>query len=125
MKTEEETLYNESKRGNIPQYIAGPNGKEIINHQFRGSIDSRFEDEYHAHLKSYDKFMDTLKMSRKQRLDRIKQDRKSLVDIAMDLSSKDAQANAALEIEKMSQLKDDELKRMLENDYIIGVFEDG
>lgn len=124
MKTDEEKLYNESKRGQIPQFIIGPDGKQIVNHKFRATVNPRFEDEYNSHLKNYDKFMDALKMSRKQRLDRIKQDRKSLVDVAMELSSKDAQASAAGEIEKLDKLKDEELQKMIENGFIIGVFED-
>lgn len=124
LKTEEENLYRRSMAGEIPRLIDAPDGKQTENPQFRSSVNRRFEEEYNSHIKNYQSLMDALKMSRKSRLDKIKQDRKSLVDIAMDLSSKDAQANAAAEIERFDKMHDDELKRMIENEYLIAVFED-
>lgn len=121
IKTEEENLYRESMRGNIPRYL-GEGKTQEENPQYRSRVDRRFEDEYNSRIKNYQSLMSELKMSRRSRLDKIKQDRKSLVDVAMELSSKDAQATAANEIERLSKMQDDELKRMLENDYIIGVF---
>lgn len=126
MKTYEEKLYSESMRGQIPVTIKDPAdpSKTVPNPTFRHQIDPRFESEYNSHLKNYERFMEALKMSRKQRLDRIKQDRKSLVDVAMSLSSKDAQNTAADEIERLAKMQDDELRGMIENGYLIGIFEE-
>lgn len=126
MKIYEEELYSKSMRGQLQSTVEDPNDptKRVSNPIFRHQVDPRYETEYNSHLKNYEKFMDTLKMSRKQRLDRIKQDRKSLVDVAMHLSSKDAQNTAADEIERLTKMQDKELKEMIANGYLLGVFEE-
>jgi hypothetical protein len=123
MKQEEERLYFESMRGTIPKYIVlQSTGKTEPNPQYRGSLQSRFEDDYNSHIANYTKFMDSLKMSRKQRLDKIKQERRTLADIAIELSSSDAHASISEEIERLAKLEDATLKQMLENGYIMGLF---
>lgn len=87
-------------------------------------VDKRWGVEREQHMKRYTQFMDDLKLSRKQRLDKIKSDKKTLVDVATELASTDAQAQAADEIERLAAMRDDELKRLIQNGYIHGVFSD-
>lgn len=120
-KSIEERLYAESVRGQIKQFII-EDGKKIINPNYKLSIDSRYEEEYSTHLNNYNKMLDSLKMSRKQRLDKVKQEKRTLVDVAMELSSHDAQAAAADEIERLSKESDEAIKDMLQKGYLLGEF---
>ena len=54
----------------------------------------------------------------------VRSDRKSLVDVIETFSHKNAQADASEAIVRLSELRDAELKNMLESGYIYGVFED-
>ena len=63
-------------------------------------------------------------MSRQQRLKEVRSQKLTLVDLAESLSSKNAQSEVAEEIEKLAKVKDEELKRLLEDGYLHGVFED-
>jgi hypothetical protein len=81
-----------------------------------------YQKQYDTHMKLNSKNMDTLKMNRKDRMKEIKSERRTLVDLAQELSSKNAQANAAEEIERLTKLKDEELKRLIDNNYLRGVF---
>ena len=82
----------------------------------------RYGKEYDSHIKLYQKGMEQSKMARHQRLKEQNTERKSLVDLASELSTKSARASAAEEIERLSKLRDEELKKMLENGYILGKF---
>jgi hypothetical protein len=61
-------------------------------------------------------------MSRDQRLKDISGQKKTLTDIAQELSSRSAQADAAEEIERLDKLKEAELARMLEKGFIFGEY---
>jgi hypothetical protein len=90
--------------------------------QFRASVDGRFQREYESHMDRYSKIMASLKMSRDQRLKDVSGQRRTLTDIAQELSSRSAQADAAEEIERLDRLKEVELKAMLQKDFIFGEF---
>jgi hypothetical protein len=113
-KQREEDLYQRTINGEFQEGDA----------QFRRFVDDKYQKEYDQHMKLYQKTMTELKMSRKERLDKVKTERRTLVDLAEELSSKTAQADAAAHIEELSKLRDEELKSMIENKYIHGVFED-
>lgn len=114
IKSIEEDLYTKSVKGEI----------EDDEPTYRRYVDDRYQKEYESHMKQYQGFMKDLKMSRDQRLKDIKSERKSLVDLVTALSVKEAQVDAASEIERLSKLRDEELKRLLDNGYIVGKFDD-
>jgi hypothetical protein len=114
LKKREEGLYQRSIDGQISENSP----------QFRRTLDDRFQREYDQHMKMYQKFMEQLKMSREQRLKEVQTERLTLVDLAEELSNKTSQADAAAEIERLSKLKDSQLKDMLDKGYIHGYFED-
>lgn len=92
--------------------------------QFRRIVDDKYHKEYDAHMKMYQKFSSELKMSRAQRLKEITSQKISLVDLAQDLSSKNAQSEVAEEIDRLSKIKDSELKKLLELGHLHGIFEE-
>jgi hypothetical protein len=91
--------------------------------RFRRHVDDKYQKEYDQHMKLYQKGMSELKMSRAQRLKEVRSQKQTLVDLAEMLSNKNAQAEVADEIERLSKLKDSELKRLLELGHVHGVFE--
>lgn len=113
-KEREEKWFEQSVGGFLPE--SDP--------RFRRFVDDRYHKEYDAHMKLYQKGMEQLKMSRSQRLKEVRSQKQTLVDLAEELSSKNAQAEVADEIERLSKLKDEELKRLLDDGHIHGVFDD-
>jgi len=92
--------------------------------RFRRFVDDRYQKEYDSHMKLYQKGMEQLKMSRSQRLKEVRSQKQTLIDLAEELSSKNAQAEVAEEIERLSKAKDEELKRMVDDGHLFGIFED-
>lgn len=90
---------------------------------FRRIVDDKYQREYDQHMKLYQRGMEQLKMSRKDRLKEVRSQKQTLLDLAESLSNKTAYGEAATEIERLSKLKDEELKRLLDSDYLYGVFE--
>jgi hypothetical protein len=90
--------------------------------RFRRHVDDKYQREYDQHMKLYQKGMSELKMSRSQRLKEVRSQKQTLVDLAEELSNKNASAEVADEIERLSKLKDGELKKLLEQGHIHGVF---
>jgi hypothetical protein len=113
-KEREETWFTQSANGQIPETDA----------RYRRFADERYAKEYDAHMKLYQKGMEQLKMSRHQRLHEVRSQKVTLVDLASELSSKNAQAEVAEEIERLSKVKDEELKKMMDNGHLFGVFEE-
>lgn len=113
-KQREEILLEESLSGKIKQ--GDP--------KYRTIVDQRYQKEYDSHMRLYQSGMEQLKMSRNQRLKEFRSQKQTLVDLAEELSARNAQAEVALDIERLSKLKDEELKRMLENGYLFGVFDE-
>ena len=113
-KEEEEKLRDLSMSGEIPE----------TDPRFRRFVDEKYQKEYDQHMKLYQKGMEQLKMSRQQRLKEVRSQKMTLVDLAEALSSKNAQSEVAEEIEKLSKIKDEELKRLLEEGHLHGIFED-
>ncbi len=74
------------------------------------------------HFKTYTDLLHALKMSRTQRLDKVKSDKRTLVDLTTELSSKSSQTKASEDIFRYSQMRDKELEAMLKNGYLHGVF---
>lgn len=91
--------------------------------RYKLKVDPRHDEAYSTHLSNFQSFMNNLKMSRKQRLDKVKSDRRTLVDVASELSTQNAQAQAADEIERLSIISDEELKKLVESGYVMGLFE--
>jgi hypothetical protein len=113
-KQREEDLYDRSMSGDIqPDSL-----------MFRSCINKNFQDEYDKHMKMYQSSIKSLKMSREQRLKEVRSERRTLVDLAEELSNKNVQANVANEIEHLSMVSDEELKRMIENKHVFGEFND-
>ena len=92
--------------------------------RYRRVFDDKYHREYDAHMKLYQKGMEGLKMSRSQRLKEVRSQKQTLVDLAEELSTKNAQAEVANEIERLSKMKDEELKRLLELGHLYGIFEE-
>jgi len=84
----------------------------------------KYAREYDNHMKLREKGMEQLKMARRDRLKDVRTERRTLVDLAEELSTKTARNTAAEEIEHLSRLRDDELQSMIENGYILGKFEE-
>lgn len=110
----EEVCYEKSMKG---EYVDG-------DPQFRRFVDDKYAKEYEGHMKLYQAGIKGLKMSREQRLKEIRTERRTLVDLAQELSSKNVQAEVAENIEHLSRLRDDELRKMIENGHLHGIFED-
>ena len=92
--------------------------------RFRTSVDDKYQKEYDQHMKLYNTWLKTMKMSREQRLKEIRSDRKSLVDLAEELSHKSVQSQVIKEIMELSKLRDKKSKTMIDKKYILGSFED-
>jgi len=88
------------------------------------NVDPRYQKEHNDHMKLYHAGISELKMSRSQRLKEVRSQKQTLVDLAEELSQKNAQAEVADEIERLAKLKNDELKRLLDLGHIYGVFEE-
>lgn len=113
-KEREEQWFEESLAGRIPDSDA----------RYRRFVDDRYHKEYDAHMKLYQKGIDQLKMSRSQRLESVRSHKQTLIDLAQELSSRNAQAEVAEEIERLSKAKDNELKKMIDEGHLYGIFED-
>lgn len=113
-KEREERFFEQSQNGTIPE-------GDI---RWRRFVDDRYHKEYDAHMKLYQKGMEQLKMSRSQRLQAVRSQKQTLIDLAQELSSRNAQAEVAEEIERLSKAKDDELKKMIDEGHLYGIFED-
>lgn len=113
-KEREEKWFEQSAAGEIP----------ADDPRYRTFVNDRYHKEYDAHMKLYQKGMEQLKMSRSQRLQAVRSQKQTLVDLAEELSSKNAQAEVAEEIERLSKCKDDELRKMINEGHLYGVFED-
>jgi hypothetical protein len=111
-KEREEKLFEDSMAGKIRD--GDPS--------FRRMVDDRYQKEYDSHMKLYQKAIDGLKMSRTQRLKEVRSQKQTLVDLSEELSSKNAQAEVADEIARLSKLKDDELLKMINEGHIFGIF---
>lgn len=115
-KEREEKLYEETLQGLHAQ--GDP--------EYRSTL-SQCQDyarEHEKQMSIYQKSIDQLKMSREQRLKEIRSEKKTLVDLAEEMSHKNIQAEVAVEIERLSKLRDEELKRMIESGYLFGSFEE-
>ena len=86
------------------------------------SIPSEYSREHLENSKRYENLMQKLKLSREQRVGQIKDSKKSLTDVARDLTTSESQARVADEIEKIERMTDKELLRMLESGYLYGLF---
>jgi len=84
----------------------------------------KYAREHDNHMKLRQQGMEQLKMARRDRLKDVRTERRTLVDLAEELSSRNARSTAAEEIERLSRLRDQELKDMLDNGYILGKFEE-
>jgi hypothetical protein len=113
-KEREERLFERSQSGEIAE----------DNAQHRRFVDDRYHKEYDAHMKLYQKGMEQLKMSRSQRLQAVRSQKQTLIDLAQELSSRNAQAEVAEEVERLSKAKDEELKKMIDEGHLYGIFED-
>jgi hypothetical protein len=120
-KSREERWYEDSIEGII---TAETDDGETDPRYRRINDSEKYQKQYDGHMKLYQKGIEQLKMSRVQRMKEVRSDRKSLVDVIETFSHKNAQADATEAIVRLSLLRDDELKDMLENGYIYGIFED-
>ena len=115
-KEREETLHDKTILGQIKE---GETGWTPV---LRNA--DKYQREYDQHMKLREKGLESLKMSREQRLKEIRTDKRTLVDLAQELAQQTAQAGAARDIESMSKMRDEELKSLLDNGHLLGSFED-
>jgi len=86
------------------------------------AVNEAHERNYDKHMKLYQNFVDQLKLSRRQRLDKEVKSKKSFIDFIYELSDKDAQKGVAEEITKLEKKSDEELKRLLDGGFLLGYF---
>jgi len=110
-KTEEDNV-EASREGRIK-----PDEPKYVLH-----VNEQHDREYTSHMKNYQKLIEDLKLSRKQRLDREIKTKKSILDFVYELSDEDAQKSVAEEIRRLNKKEDAELKRLLESGYLLGYF---
>lgn len=114
IKSLEERLYEKSMNGEIKEDSS----------EFRRTVSDRYQKEYESHMKNYENLLKACKATRNQRLSEIKSERKTLVDIAQEMTNKSVQSDMAERIIKLSDAKDEELKRLVEGGYLFGDFKD-
>lgn len=90
---------------------------------FRTHVSERHEREYSSHMKQYQTLIDGLKLSRKQRLEKQIKGKKSFLDFSHEMATDDAQKSVAEKIRKINNLDNKELKRLIEEGYLKGHFE--
>lgn len=112
-RKDEEDIVRQCRRGEMTEE----------NPCFTIHVSERYEREYTAHMKQYQSLIDNLKLSRRQRLDKQIQGKKSFLDFAHELADSDAQKSVAEEIRKLNKLDNKELKRLIDSGYLLGYFE--
>jgi len=112
-RQEEEDILDRCRSGEIPQ----------VDLRYIVTIDDRWDKEYNSHIKSYKEFIDNLKLSRKQRLDKQKKTKKTILDFVVELADHDNQTSVAETIRQLEKESDAELSRLVENDLLLGYFE--
>ena len=90
--------------------------------QYRPQLDDRFTKEYEQHMKRYSDLMKSLKLNRDQRLDKIKSERRNLIDVVSEFITVSSQNLVADEIERLNKLKQEELRKLIENNQLFGEF---
>ncbi len=90
--------------------------------EFIIAVNESHERNYDKHMKLYSSFIEQLKLSRRQRLDKEVKSKKSFIDFVYELADKDAQQGVAEEIRKLEKKSDDELKRLLDQGLLLGYF---
>ncbi len=91
--------------------------------RYRVTVDKQWSESYETHMKRYESLMKNLKTTRAQRLDKVKSEKRTLVDVALELTTGEQQTQAADEIETLDRAADAEIKRLLENGYLYGLFD--
>lgn len=119
LKSDEEQLFKDSKNGKILPIDSMGNTNPL----FRGAPDTRYAKEYKDHMDAYNKMIRELKLSRDQRLDQIKAEKKTFLDVVMDYNTASSKSVIADEVSRLSKESDEELKRLLAKGFILGVFE--
>jgi hypothetical protein len=112
-KEMEEKWREASLRGEIPD----------TDPKYRRHVDAKYQTEYDQHMKLNQKIMEGLAMARKDRVKEIRSQKQTLLDLAESLSHKNAQSEAADDIGRLSKMRDDELKRLIDGGHLYGVFE--
>ena len=102
-----ETMQNRHKKGDI---------------RFRDIYVGNFKRDAEKHFQQWLKLMESLKATREQRLKELRRDRKTIVDLAAELSSKNKQAEALQHIERYNKLNDEELRRAIKSGELFGDF---
>lgn len=90
--------------------------------EFLIAVNECHERNYDKHMKLYSNFIEQLKLSRRQRLEKEIKSKKSFLDFVHSLADKDAQRGVAEEIRKLEKKSDDELKRLLKKGLLLGYF---
>jgi hypothetical protein len=111
-KEQEEDYYERSMNNEIPS----------TDPKYRTFVNEKYQKEYDQHMKLYQNGIKGLKMSREQRLKEVRTERRTLVDLAEELSHRTTQAQVATEIERLNKLSDEELKKLLEAGHVLGEF---
>lgn len=113
LKQEEENCLAETLQG---KWVQG-------DPRYRMAVSEQWSDDEKVHGERYDSLMKALKLSRAQRLDK-KSDsnRKTLMDIANQLSHTDAKNVVADEIAALDRKKTEELERLLKDGHLYGMF---
>lgn len=91
--------------------------------RYRRHVEPKYQNEYDQHMKLHQKIMEGLAMARKDRVKEIRSQKQSLLDLAESLSHKNTQSEAADDITRLSKLRDEELRRLIDGGHLYGVFE--
>lgn len=90
--------------------------------EFIVAVNESHERNYDKHMKLYQNFIEQLKLSRRQRLEKEIKSKKSFIDFVYELADKDAQKGVAEEIRRLEKKSDDELKRLIKLGKLLGYF---
>lgn len=91
--------------------------------KYRNKLNSQFSQEYDTHMERYQSLIKSLKLNRDQRLDKIKSEKRTLIDVVLEFSNVSSQNTIIERIEELQKVSDEELKKMLTEGHLFGSFE--
>ena len=90
--------------------------------QYTPALTDKFTKEYSDRNAEYSKLMDKLKMSREKRISEFKKKEDTLVDIVSKMITEENKRSISTDILVWEKKSDEELKRLVENNYLLGDF---
>lgn len=111
--TQEEGFYKDSIDGNI----------DPTDNRYRTEPNPGPRKDWESHVSQQIKLLEQLKMTRKQRLERVNAGKDNLVEIVKEMSNNESLAAISTRIVELADKSDEALKELLEKGHIRGYFE--